>query len=187
MTIIRPNCRRCGEPMPPIDDETREGKELKTALYKGSAPITHDVCPRDVLETEQTRVLIERRFEARVSIVEVVEVVGDVCGGCDDMVTEAGDHVPHTLSSMEDRELAEFMAHTYAADFEAGVRPLAMALGEKWLRVEQAARIIDMPDLIVDDGGEPSAEQLHAEAVEETRSSMVAGGAVDDSIHEVQS
>ena len=119
MTIqIEMPCDRCGEPMPPLPTEL-------TKMLAAGAPVelTHDVCPRDRAPEPDADL---RYFEVRCSIVEVTEQ----------------QHPDGTERPRFD-ELASFVAGTRAANFDASLRPLAAALGEKWLNVEKHARIAD--------------------------------------------
>lgn len=111
-----PPCSVCGEPMPAFTDE--QWKEYQRITKVRRVTLRHDVCPRDAGQQRA-----DRRFEARVAIVEVTLEPG---------ATDATSN-----------ELASFVAHTDAPDLYAAMRPLAEALGVKWMEVEEVAHIAD--------------------------------------------
>lgn len=115
-----PPCQVCTEPMPAFTTEQWEEYERLSKVRR--VVLRHDVCPRDVGKTPKT----DRRFEARVRIVEVSLAEG---------ATDA------TVN-----ELAAFIAHTDAGSLYEAMRPLALALGEKWTEVEEHAHIADPED-----------------------------------------
>ena len=111
------SCQACGEPMPPLPED------LAAIVRSGrSVAMTHDVCPRDRGTSGPPDGL--RYFEARVSIVEVTPR-------------------PDLDGPPETTVLADFKAGVAGVDFAAAVRPLALAVGEKWSRVEEHAAIAD--------------------------------------------
>lgn len=111
----RPPCSICGQPMPAFTAE--QWTEYERLSRTQPVSLRHEVCPGQIVQTPKTR-----RFEARVRIIEVIG---------DDPATLAFD------------ELASFIAHTDAVDFPSSLRPLALALGEKWSDVEDHAHIAD--------------------------------------------
>lgn len=126
MANLTLKCQTCGGDMPPIDSESQEGKELLRLMGAGGAEIRHERCPgaTDPILTVPRQE--GRRFEARVSIVEVIAPT-----------EEGGD------ASLD--ELAAFSVYADAHTFAGATRPLALALGEKWQLMERSATIVDVP------------------------------------------
>lgn len=147
------NCARCGQPMPPIDDDTDEGKELARILRTSGIAPAHEVCPTPetaaamLEEKQETK---QRYFEARVQIVEVVKPDHDL-GMVHDFseVAHSGfDAVgcPPNCPARKDArtdELASFIVGTEAVHLPAAMRPLALELGKEWMKVEAHAGIAD--------------------------------------------
>ena len=114
------NCQACGEPMPPMDEDTAK-------LLRGVKGVTlkHEVCPRDQeAVAERAAATRPRRFEARVRIVEVLPAA-----------VEGGDV---TLD-----EIAGLTAWVDATSLAEAARPLALDLGERWQEFEKHAGIAD--------------------------------------------
>lgn len=122
MTLIL-NCQQCGEPLPPIDTSTEDGKLV---LTKG-VELKHDVCPADRAALELVTKRSSRRFEARVDIFEVT------------LNDEGGDATTD--------KLAGFRVAVDAASLTTAMRPLATALGVKWMEVEEHAPMADIPNV----------------------------------------
>jgi hypothetical protein len=128
-----PPCAVCGEAMPAFTDE--QWAELERLSRVRRVVLKHDVCPRDAARPQR-----ERRFEARVAIVEVTLEPG---------ATDA-----------TSTELAGFTAYTDADNLEEAMRPLAVALGAKWLEVEEKAHIADPSDDVRKIEGCPSCGKV---------------------------
>lgn len=109
-----PKCQRCGGAMPPLTDE------MKSLMRSHAIELTHSECPTD------SAVPTDRLFEVQVRIVEVIPDPG----------IEDEDRT-------YDVELASFSAQERADSLEDVMRPLAAALGERWMDVEKHARIAD--------------------------------------------
>lgn len=110
-------CQKCGGPMPDLD-----GELAAMARRAGGVTLVHAVCPGE--EPAQQG----RYFEVRCSIVEVTDKAAPLHDDDSDVLVE---------------ELASFKAGLRADDLEAAMRPLAAALGERWIAVEKQARIAD--------------------------------------------
>lgn len=118
---VGPVCGRCGKTMPPLSEEL-----AALARAAGGVQLTHEVCPG-----EQPTGPVGRYFEVRVDVVEVIEHdEGDGDTGEREITTE---------------ELVSFRAGVRAADLDSAMRPLALALGEKWTLAEKQAKIADQP------------------------------------------
>lgn len=109
-------CQRCGGDMPPLPDDL--AAMMQTA---GGVILAHDVCPGDSDNLPKPE---GRYFEVRVSIVEATEPHGE------------GDVV-------QIDELVSFRAGHRAPDLDSAMRPLALALGEKWTLAEKQAKVAD--------------------------------------------
>jgi hypothetical protein len=128
-------CQRCGGDLPPMD-----GELARLAQTTGGVSLTHEVCPGD----EPAPADEGRYFEVRVQIVEVTEPPGD------DPVIPAYANGSPDQNARRDAivtELVSFKAGHRAADLDAAMRPLALALGEKWQAAEKQARIADAENL----------------------------------------
>lgn len=118
-----PLCGRCGQSMPPLPDELKA-----LARQAGGVTLTHDVCPGTEPETPAGRY-----YEVQCRIVHVPDPT-------------PRDHDLTEIDQPEARELASFHYGTRAVDLEAAMRPLAVGLGERWMRIEKQARIAEAPD-----------------------------------------
>lgn len=108
-------CQRCGGDMPPLPDDL-----AAMARAAGGVSLAHDVCPGDDAPAAPEG----RYFEVRVSVVEVTEE------------TPADDSPTVT-------DLVSFRAGHRAPTLDEAMRPLALALGEKWARAEKQAKVAD--------------------------------------------
>lgn len=107
-------CGKCGGPMPDLPADL-----LALARSHGGIDLGHDVCPGMAANAPAGRY-----FEVRASIVEITS-------------SDDPDEVVHI------EEMAAFRCGVTATDFEKALRPLALALGEKWQAVEKQALIAD--------------------------------------------
>lgn len=111
-----PPCSKCGEPMPPLPPELASvARKLGTGVV-----LAHEVCPTEKREPEG------RYFEVRVQVVEVTE-----------QPDQRGEMIPNAM------EMITFVAGHRAPDLDAAMRPLALALGEKWALAEKQAAVAD--------------------------------------------
>lgn len=112
-TIGGLTCQKCGGELPDLS-----GELVAMARRAGGVTLMHEPggCIGDEPATPTGRY-----FEVRTTIVEVTEA-------------EAG-----TVAE----EMFSFVAGVRSADLEAAMRPLAEALGAKWLEAEKHARIAD--------------------------------------------
>jgi hypothetical protein len=115
-------CQRCGDPMPPLPDDL-----ASLARKIGGVSLTHDVCPRDTAAAATAG----RYFEVRVSIVEVTEPA------------EPGPFDPEAPADAKVEELVSFRAGHRAPTLDDAMRPLAEALGERWMKAEKQAAVAD--------------------------------------------
>lgn len=111
-------CQRCGQDLPPMD-----GDLARLARSAGGVTLAHDVCPGEAPPKP-----VGRLFEVRVQVYEVTEVTD----------TETGE-----AFDPEYTELIAFTADHRAVDLDTAMRPLALALGEKWQKAEKHAKITD--------------------------------------------
>lgn len=115
-------CQKCGGELPPLSDDL-----AKLARRSGGVVLAHEVCPN-----EKTAGSEGRYFEVRVSIVEVLpDPIYDGDGdaeGSDDVRVE---------------EMVSFKAGVRSANLDDAMRPLATALGEKWMQAEKNAMVAD--------------------------------------------
>lgn len=117
-------CGKCGQPMPDLPDDL-----LRLARANPGVELGHDVCPGDATANAPAG----RYFEVRTSIVEITQP------NTDDPTFSAIDGT--TQPQIE--EMAAFRCGVTAPTFEKALRPLALALGEKWQAVERQAPIAD--------------------------------------------
>lgn len=110
-------CTKCGGEMPPLSDDL-----ARLARAHGGVVLAHDVCPGEKAAAAG------RTFEVRVQIVDVTAVQGDD---------------PDIAIVDKDEELIAFKARLQAADLDSAMRPLAEALGEKWMAAEKQAKLAD--------------------------------------------
>jgi hypothetical protein len=118
-----PPCAKCGLPTAHLDEEMQ-----RVLRANPGVTIAHDVCPGS-----EPAAPSGRYFEVRVQIVEVTE--HDEGDGDH---PELGREVHHTVE-----ELISFVAGHRAPNLDAAMRPLALALGEKWQKAEKQAAIAD--------------------------------------------
>lgn len=117
-----PPCAKCGIPLPPLDEEV---KRMIAANPGAEVYLAHEVCPdAPVVKPEG------RFFEVHVRIVELTE---RETGGLGDGPN------PEIVAE----ELMSFVAGHRAPNLDEAMRPLALALGEKWEVAEKQARIAD--------------------------------------------
>lgn len=116
-----PPCSKCGQPMPPLSEELKA-----LARAAGGVSLSHDVCPGETANAHPAG----RYFEVRVEVVEVTE---EPTGGLGDGPN------PEIVAT----ELISFRTGLRATDLDAAMRPLALALGEKWQAAEKRAKIAD--------------------------------------------
>lgn len=109
-------CQRCRQPMPPLPDDL-----ARLARTIGGVQLTHEVCPGETPEPPPGRY-----FEVRCEVVEVT--TSEVAG------IELAPDV---------EELLSFRCGTRAPNLSDAMRPLALALGEKWAQAEKNAGIAD--------------------------------------------
>jgi hypothetical protein len=106
--------------MPDLPDDL-----LRLARSHGGIDLGHDVCPGMAANAPAGRY-----FEVRASIVEVTQ-------------PEGADFTDARTAEPRIEEMAAFRCGVTASNFEKALRPLALALGEKWTRVEKQAAIAD--------------------------------------------
>lgn len=118
-----PPCSKCGKPMPPLDDELA----AVARRLGGGIVLAHEVCPDQPAARPEGRY-----FEVRVQIVEVTE-------------PEPGEEKPGLWEpdAVQVEEMISFIAGHRAPDLDAAMRPLALALGEKWALAEKQAKVAD--------------------------------------------
>lgn len=130
--ILKLSCQRCGMPMPDVVLNGSEESKVQLRAINSGAATTHDICPLERAAREQMQANLaasKRRFEVHCSIREV-KVDGDDPG------------------QAEHRdEIAGLTAEVLAVSLPEAMRPLAAALGEKWLEIEKHAALIDVPVL----------------------------------------
>lgn len=123
-------CQRCGMDMPPVVlDGSDEAKEQLRAINRG-AVTTHDVCPTERLQQAEqaaAAAATQRRFEVTCSIREIT------------VDAEDPGQAEHRT------EVAGLTVEVTAVSLPEAMRPLALALGEKWMKIEQSAALIDVP------------------------------------------
>jgi hypothetical protein len=118
--VAGPPCAKCGQPMPPITPE------MASMMRAQGATIAHEVCPGETPPQPEGRY-----FEVRVSVVEV---------------TERQTNPPFPDETVpEATELVRFTAGHRAPNLAEAMRPLALALGERWAEAEKRAPIADTP------------------------------------------
>lgn len=118
-------CQRCGKPMPPLPDDL-----AKLARSIGGVQLTHEVCPGETPDPPPGRY-----FEVRCEVVEVTE---EQTGS-----TFGPDVTPDVTPDVHVEELLSFRCGTRAPNLSDAMRPLALALGEKWAAAERNAGIAD--------------------------------------------
>jgi hypothetical protein len=125
-------CQKCGLPMPAM---TEDALEAYRAAVNAGVPVVlaHEVCPGT-----EPAAPTGRYFEARVSIVEVTEVDH---GGL-------GDATPTVRAD----ELMSFVVGHRDTNLVKAMRPLAEALGAKWMDGEKRAHIADAPAMAAEAG-----------------------------------
>lgn len=116
-------CQKCGTEMPPLDDDL-----AKLARRAGGIVLAHEVCPN-----EKSAAPEGRYFEVRVSIVEVLEEVPATADPDDSDVQP----------EVRVEEMVSFKAGVRSANLDDAMRPLATALGEKWMQAEKNAMVAD--------------------------------------------
>lgn len=114
-------CQKCGKDMPPLPEDL--AKMMKSA---GGVTLAHDVCPGETPQRPEGRY-----FEVRCQIVEVTE---------EQTGSSLGSDVTPTVNT---EELVSFRSGVRAASLNDAMRPLAEALGEKWMAAEKQAHIAD--------------------------------------------
>lgn len=129
---IQLTCQLCDTALPPIDDESDEGKEQMRLLLKGGVELKHGpgLCPVGPNSSGAAGLpagveIVTKTYRCDVRLVEVIP--GD----------EGGDV---TLE-----ELASFRVEADAGNFGAALRPLAEKLGERWMQTEEFALIAEVP------------------------------------------
>jgi hypothetical protein len=90
----------------------------KIAMSTGGVVLAHEVCPGEEPKDEG------RLFGVRVQVIEIRD---------------------HGDGDDETEELIRFAVDLRAADLDAAMRPLALALGEKWAVAEKQAKLADSP------------------------------------------
>lgn len=112
-------CGRCGHPLPPLPEE------LQKVIDSGqSVALMHEpgTCPGDEPAKPEGKY-----YEVRVAVVRVDE-----------------NHDTDEVTGFT--ELLSFVAGHRAANLPTAMRPLALALGEKWQKAEKNAGIAEAPD-----------------------------------------
>lgn len=125
-TIGGLTCERCGGPLPDLS-----GELAAMARRAGGVTLVHaeGSCIGDKPKQPEGRY-----FEVRTTIVEITMSDAEAPEGTDPFA------VPPTV---EAEEMFSFVSGVRAPDLSAAMRPLANALGEKWLEAEKHAGIAD--------------------------------------------
>lgn len=121
-----PPCGRCGHPLPPLPPELQKIIDAGQSVALMHEPGT---CPGDAKPEPEGKY-----YEVRVQVVRVDEAVP---------VDEPSPFDPEHTTVVE---LLSFVAGHRAPNLPEAMRPLALALGEKWAQGEKNAGIAEAPE-----------------------------------------